>query len=568
MAFSLSTNLKLRLDSNLTANAKYNLLKLDELGGVYSIDNSGTVRVRSKMGLLFSANDAALGGLGEGGTVSFGAPGNRLSEFSIHADKVSFDGGIALIDEAAQDPTLAARLSLAYKSDQDGTLDSKDVSLSLDLGGQDRAFLLGGDLRTSGNIQLSGPANLQLPQTGTLATLAGTETFTNKTIDLRYNKVIGLTPAALDANFLLSGASIDPTFGSRTVQSGGIQLQGPSYKVGLFAAPAGQTTDLQFTLPSSAGKQGQFLATDGRGTLSWYDLSQTGYITSVASPGAVLLSVQNQQLTGDFNIHALDPSSQPAPQDELVLYNQLAAKTQKTSVQNLLGMAQFSWAGDWLSGNVFTVAHQLASLDVHISCYDKATGASFIPDSVLRLDQNTVQLTASQFPPAGGWRVVVLRSGLIASQNGGTLGTPQSTLLNAVSLTTDLNEFIVGGSGLSSEGTISLTLDTAPQSAGTVWAGPVSGDLQKPGFRRLTAADFQGVIGQSGHFVWNTSDGEELTIQHNWGTRNIIVQLMDNLSYQNVDGPTVSRIDLNTVIISADTPPSAGGWTVLLQSVV
>ena len=564
MAYSLSTNLKLRLDSNLTGNAKYNLLKLDELGGVYTLDASGTVRIRSKMDMEFSANDASLGGLGENGIVRFGSSGNKLSSFSVHADSVLLGGGLSLLNSLG-DPATARKLSLQYSSQNP----EKDLSLLFDLTGQDRSLTLGGNVQIGGNLQVQvpGTASVTLPSSGVLATLEGEETLKNKTIDLRWNHVIGLTPAALDANFLLSGKSIDPSFGTQTVQSAGLRLAGPTFGTYLKAATSGQAGDLTFILPKDAGSPGRILATDGTGTLSWWNPAQTGFITDIDNSGFISLSVQNQKLSGDLNIAAAASIQDPAPQDEILIYNRLSAATRKASLADMFSAAQFSYATDWLAGNTFTIAHQLESLDIQVTCYDKASGASFIPETVKRLDKNTVLLETGISPPASGWRVVLMRSGFLSSSGAGTLAQASSSPLHAVSLTTSLPEFQVSGSSLSQEGTISLTLDSQEQEPGTFWAAPL-GTSGKPGFRKLDPSDFNGVLGKSAHFTWTTSDGDQLRIQHNLGTRNIIVQLFDNLHYENVDGQTVSRVDLDTIIMTADTPPPPGGWTVLLQSVL
>lgn len=569
MAYTLSTNLKLRLDSNLTANAKYNLLKLDELGGVYVPDNTGTVRIRSKVDVQFSANDASLGGLGRGGVVSFGAAGNRLSELLIHSEKITFNGGLTFYDQAAG-VTNPKKLTLKYVSDSSGPADTEtDVALSLDLNGQNRKLVLSGDLQVSGGLtlQVPGTSNLVLPASGTLVTRDAQETLTNKTIDLRYNQILGLTPAALDSNFILSGGSVIPEFGTQTIKtSGGIRLDGSTYSTTLQAAASGQTGNLTLLLPPDAGKAGQLLATDGLGTLGWYDPTQTGYITSVKGTGLVKLAVVSQELQASINVKDAAKTSVPSPADELLIYNQLEAATRKAAISDIFAMAQFSYAIDWLSGNTFTVAHQLDSVDISVTCYDKATGASFHPDTIQRLDSNTIILTTTDLPPVTGWRVVVMRSGFV--NGAGSLVPASPTPLHAVSLTTSLNEFIVSGSSLSSEGTISLTLDTQEQLPNTFWAGPPSGSAGRPSFRTIQPEDLVGVAGRSTHVTWYTSDGDQLVIQHNWGTRNIIVQIMDNMRFENVDGPAMARIDPNTVVITSDAPPPTGGWTVLLQSVI
>jgi hypothetical protein len=77
----------------------------------------------------------------------------------------------------------------------------------------------------------------------------------------------------------------------------------------------------------------------------------------------------------------------------------------------------------------------------------------------------------------------------------------------------------------------------------------------------------QSIVVPSAHAQWNPEDGSELVITHNFGTRLLLSQIFDNVSYETLDGPTVRRVDSNTVRLIADTPPPPGGWTVLLHAI-
>lgn len=94
MAFTLTPNLKLRVDSNLTANAKFNLNKIDTLAGVYFVSASETVFVRSAENLVLKPQDNNLGGTGSGGSVSVGEDGANVAEFNVFADSAVFSGEI------------------------------------------------------------------------------------------------------------------------------------------------------------------------------------------------------------------------------------------------------------------------------------------------------------------------------------------------------------------------------------------------------------------------------------------------------------------------------------------
>jgi hypothetical protein len=75
-----------------------------------------------------------------------------------------------------------------------------------------KTITLGGNLETSGNNDVTfttaGATNLTLPTTGTVATLAGTEVFTNKTLVAANNSISGLTNANLSGTAGITDANL------------------------------------------------------------------------------------------------------------------------------------------------------------------------------------------------------------------------------------------------------------------------------------------------------------------------------------------------------------------------
>lgn len=65
---------------------------------------------------------------------------------------------------------------------------------------------------------------------------------------------------------------------------------------------------------------------------------------------------------------------------------------------------------DWDTADTatFAITHSLGTQDVIVQVYDRATEETIEVDSVVRTDANTVTVTASEAPPAGGWRVLIL----------------------------------------------------------------------------------------------------------------------------------------------------------------
>lgn len=156
---TLTTNLKLRISSNLTADSKYNLQTLDSLGSIYQIDTNSVGKMRSKTDILIQPNDPDIGGTGSGGTVQIGTTDQPIGTFQINATTVTLSSGLSLPDSATGgDKTLL----LNYKSDINGSVDtSANRTLNFDLDNNDRNLVLGADFSLSG-------ANLTLGLTSDL----------------------------------------------------------------------------------------------------------------------------------------------------------------------------------------------------------------------------------------------------------------------------------------------------------------------------------------------------------------------------------------------------------------
>src|SRR5687767_2124728 len=88
---NLTSNLKLRLSDDLTADARYNLIKIDTLGGSTLVDNTGNLRVRSRLDIQLSPNSADIGGTGEGGTITLGDSDSDLTRLDIYAETIDFN---------------------------------------------------------------------------------------------------------------------------------------------------------------------------------------------------------------------------------------------------------------------------------------------------------------------------------------------------------------------------------------------------------------------------------------------------------------------------------------------
>lgn len=156
--------LKLQIPANADAITRYNLNKIDELASTFQVNSNGISTVRSKSDIRFEPNSPDVGGSGTAGNLVFGSEEQPLSDITIHADAVSFNGpGITLIDQASGG---SKSLTITYKSDTSGSTDTAaDRLLQIDVNNNDRNLVLGGDLLLAGgnfSINLSGLTDGQI----------------------------------------------------------------------------------------------------------------------------------------------------------------------------------------------------------------------------------------------------------------------------------------------------------------------------------------------------------------------------------------------------------------------
>lgn len=170
-----------------------------------------------------------------------------------------------------------------------------------------KTITLGGNLTTSGaltfsgafttNLTLSANTNLNVPSTGTLATLSGTETLTNKTLNLSNNTLSATSAqiAAAVSDKTGSGALVfaqNPTLVAPTLGAASATSLSLSTPLAIANGGTGQTTSesaRNALLPSQAGQNQKFLTTNGT-NVSW------------ASPtvSASALTLEQTSLIGDY----------------------------------------------------------------------------------------------------------------------------------------------------------------------------------------------------------------------------------------------------------------------------
>lgn len=573
MATSFTRNLRLKIDSNLTANAKYNLERIDSLGSTFIVDTTDTLKIRSKTNILIEPQSADLGSsLASGGTVSIGTDGNtQIDALNVFSELITMSSPVGIKDQATAG---TKNLFLSYKSDLGGAVDTAaDRTLSFDLQEANRSLILGGNLElTGGNLvlTLTGNTNVTLPLTGTLATLSNVETLTNKTIDDDNNVIQNLVLTAFKTVFADADKALVRDGWGNVVSS----------KISNIHIDAGAgIVDSKLATIASAGKVLNSATTATRNntadTIVLRDSSgnfSAGTISAALNGNASTASFANVAasftgpLSGDVTgvqsgtvVSFVNGISAGLIAAGATLANSATAlNTPNTLVKR---DASGNFAVGTITGNLVGVATNVSGI---VGIANGGTGATdkesalnnLLPDQAGNAGK--VLSTDGSTSSWGNVSPVAIADGSLPRTKL-TSGSANHVLIN-------------DGSGLvSSEATLSLTRGGTGSStavnARTNLLPSQSGQVDK--FLRTDGTDvyWSAAAGGGGaNFtdLWITADGLTKTVNHNLGTENLSVSIidLDDDTIIGVDSITVS--DANTISLSASETP-ASSWRIVIQ---
>lgn len=99
-----------------------------------------------------------------------------------------------------------------------------------------------------------------------------------------------------------------------------------------------------------------------------------------------------------------------ASTDEVLIWDTSAAALKKTTVSAIADSATPSFVDTWTTAQTATkaITHNLGSTDLIVQIYDITNGENVLIDTIDRTDANTLTVTASEAPPAGSWKVLIL----------------------------------------------------------------------------------------------------------------------------------------------------------------
>lgn len=217
--------------------------------------------------------------------------------------------------------------------------------------------------------------------------------------------------ASFNTGNLTEGSNLYYT-NSRVYQKSKLIVQGSS-TVSVTAADGAET----LTLSVNAANISTDSLTEGTTNLFFTDeRAQDAVANLIVNSNDIAKTYDDAGNSFQLNLRpdAITSKTQvsPASSDHLLIADASdSGALKKVQVQDLVNLSGGSFAQDWVTadGASLSVAHNLGSKDVLIQIYDKADGETVWISSMARDTLNTVLLTASQAPPAGGWRVLIKR---------------------------------------------------------------------------------------------------------------------------------------------------------------
>lgn len=557
MATTLTRNLKLRLDSNLTANAQYNLLRIDDLGSTFLVDTTNNLNIRSLTDIVIEPQSADLGGSGVGGSVSIGTPSHQISNLNLYISNFNLSSNLGLLDQATSGTKY---LRLQYNSTLNSSLDlASDRSLTIDVDGADRQLILGGNLSILGGalaLNLSGSSSVSLPLTGTLSTLAGIETLTNKAINAASNTITGLTTSNLS---LSAGVTYGQLVLTGSVTNADISSSASIAYNKLVLSNSIQDSDIN----SGAAIQRSKLAS-GLGN-------------------AVIINTGPGVMTEELHLAAVrggtgqDNSLLTWPGIGLVLSDSNNATLTNKSISGSSNtLSNIPYSSLHLTGSITNtdisssaaIAYSKLNLATSIQGTDIAAGAA-IAYSKLNLTAGIINSDVSN-SAAIAYSKLNLSGSIVDTDISGIAAIQGTKILanfgNQLLITDAGVEFMVGGYSTKWRSAPSAQVTNIdfrlPPSAGT--PGQI---LSTDGTGSLNWVNNAAGGGNVNSYstLWANSNGQTKTIMHNLGSVAVevsIIDLDDNTLIQ-VDSVVVT--DGNTLSLSASEAPNTN-WRVVVQA--
>ena len=212
MATKLSSNLSLRLNSEMTDDILFNFRKLDELGSIFQVNPRGDALLRSRTNVVIEAAAPSIGGSGSGGQVTIGAADNLLEEFKVFADSIDFGGAsienlsvswdditdfsmASVLDIPDFNAQVSAQSSVNLNTQHRGRTDNPHGVTAAQVGTYESSTidsLLAPKATTAALTAHTGASTGVHGVTGSVVGTSDTQTLTNKSISASLNSITNL----------------------------------------------------------------------------------------------------------------------------------------------------------------------------------------------------------------------------------------------------------------------------------------------------------------------------------------------------------------------------------------
>ena len=392
---TLTSNLKLRISSDLTDDSKFNLETLDTLGSIYQTDTNQVANIRSQTDINMQTNDPDIGGSGSGGTINIGTSSQAAGTINLYGDSITFSSSLL---GTSVDPDFGSQVVQTT-----GGFSST----------ANNAFILPAADGTSGQVLSTDGAGQLGFSTVLTSTLAedniriGNSSAVQEPIDtsavgnILANTTTGLTIKASQITNVHVSASAAIDIGKLTgTASRAIEINSS----GVVIASSVSSTELNYLVGVSSGLQGQLNNKQGLDatltSLAAYNTN--GILTQTAADTFVgrSIGVDDAKLTitnGDGV--AGNPS---------VGFGTVDTDDIGEGSTNLFAPETFKTNWTQADGASKTITHSLGTLDVKVEIYDTSDGSTIFPDTTVRTDTNTLDLTGVNLPGTFDFRVLIL----------------------------------------------------------------------------------------------------------------------------------------------------------------
>lgn len=664
---TLTRNLKLRLSTDLSSDARYNLERIDLLAAAINVDTNGNSIIRSAGDIQFRPEDNSVGGSGTGGNIAFGdssqatalvtvygpltvtglVTATTFSGNATHATTtagldnniltgdvsnslnnitvVSVGGKLAAAIATSVNDTLAATssstASTIVKRDASGNLKAGTITASLSGTATSALNLSGSNL--TGDVTNTNNATTVVSVGGKLAaaiatsvndTLAATNSNTASTIvkrDASGNFSAGTITANLTGN--ASTASL-ATNATTAANLSGSNLTGDVTNVAnattvvsvggeLAADVATSVQDTQAATDSNTAStivkrdaSGNFSAGTVTATLNGLSSNvQAGAITdnevsnSAAIAGSKISSVFGNQLVSSEQGYDIVGGTYTASirQAGSPLANVTFKLPPTNGALNAVlitdGAGQTSWSTltgtgtvtsvDMtvpsiltISGNPITTAGTLAlglaTQAANLVLAGPATGAAATP--------TFRQLSTSEITEGTNLYHTTLRAQDAVGAIVADTATAEVDYVTGTSLSVTVTPdgFInTTGGLLDTLGILSVDPTKATAKTGVIGADVllIADSADSNNLKKILVSDILTLAGNGYSTTWTS--GTAKTVTHSLNSRNVLVEIYDNTTYETVYVDSVVRTDVNTVTLTASEAPAGAGLTVLVKRI-